>query len=127
MQAFLIVFLGAGSGGALRQAVNVLSLRLFGPQLLLGTPAINVLGSFLMGLLGGWFLLRTGSSQAWRLFLTTGVLGGFTTFSTFSLEAALLYERGELAGAAAYVAGSVGFGIAALFAGLALVRHFGAA
>ena len=108
----------------LRHGLNGLSLRLFGPDLPIGTPVINVLGSFLMGLLGGWFLLRSGSSLGWRLFLTTGVLGGFTTLSTFSLEAALLWERGALGQAALYVVGSVGLGVLALFGGLALVRSF---
>ena len=122
MGPYLIVFAGAGVGGMLRHGVNGLSLRLFGPDVPIGTPIINVLGSFLMGLLGGWFLLRSGSSQGWRLFLTTGVLGGFTTFSTFSLEAALLWERGALVQAALYVVGSVGLGVLALFGGLALIR-----
>jgi CrcB protein len=124
MGPYLIVFAGAGLGGMARHGLNGLSLRLFGPDLPIGTASINVLGSFLMGLLGGWFLLRSGSSPGWRLFLTTGVLGGFTTFSTFSLEAALLWERGALVQAAGYIIGSVGFGILALFAGLALVRAF---
>ncbi|RYY14516.1 MAG: fluoride efflux transporter CrcB [Alphaproteobacteria bacterium] len=124
MGPYLIVFAGAGLGGMLRHGLNGLSLRLFGPDLPIGTPVINVLGSFLMGLLGGWFLLRSGSSLGWRLFLTTGVLGGFTTFSTFSLEAALLWERGALGQAALYVVGSVGLGVLALFGGLALVRSF---
>ncbi len=124
MGPYLIVFAGAGFGGMLRHGLNGLSLRLFGPDLPIGTPVINVLGSFLMGLLGGWFLLRSGSSPGWRLFLTTGVLGGFTTFSTFSLEAALLWERGALVEAALYVVGSVGLGVLALLGGLALVRSF---
>ena len=124
MGPYLIVFAGAGLGGMLRHGLNGLSLRLFGPDLPIGTPVINVLGSFLMGLLGGWFLLRSGSRPGWRLFLTTGVLGGFTTFSTFSLEAALLWERGALGQAALYVVGSVGLGVLALFGGLALVRSF---
>ena len=124
MGPYLIVFAGAGLGGMLRHGLNGLSLRLFGPDLPIGTPVINVLGSFLMGLLGGWFLMRSGSSPGWRLFLTAGVLGGFTTFSTFSLEAALLWERGEVGQAALYVIGSVGLGVFALFGGLALVRSF---
>ena len=124
MGPYLIVFVGAGLGGMLRHGLNGLSLRLFGPDVPIGTPVINVLGSFLMGLLGGWFLLRSGSGPGWRLFLTTGVLGGFTTFSTFSLEAALLWERGALGQAALYVVGSVGLGVLALFGGLALVRSF---
>jgi CrcB protein len=78
-----------------------------------------------MGLLAAYFAFRGGEvSQHWRLFLTTGVLGGYTTFSAFSLDVALLYERGETALAALYVAASVALAIVGLFGGLALVRHF---
>ena len=85
---------------------------------------INITGSLVMGLIAGWFALTAGASQDWRLFLTTGILGGYTTFSAFSLDAALLYERGELGQAAFYVVGSVVLSIAGLFAGLWLVRAF---
>ena len=78
-----------------------------------------------MGLLAGYFAFKGGeASQPWRLFLTTGILGGYTTFSAFSLDAVLLYERGETALAALYVLASVALAIGGLFAGLALVRHF---
>ena len=77
-----------------------------------------------MGLLAGYFAFKGDASQHWRLFLTTGILGGYTTFSAFSLDAALLYERGELGLAALYVLASVALSIGGLFAGLALVRHF---
>lgn len=119
---YLIVFIGAGIGGALRHGVNGLGLRLAGQNFPWGTFAINVSGSFLMGLVAGYWMLRSGLSQEARLFLTTGLLGGYTTFSAFSLDAALLWERGEVAQAAAYVAGSVMLSIAALFAALWLVR-----
>jgi CrcB protein len=76
-----------------------------------------------MGLLAGYFAFKGDASQSWRLFLTTGILGGYTTFSAFSLDSALLYERGELGFAALYVLLSVGLSIGGLFAGLALVRH----
>ncbi|MGC1780812.1 MAG: fluoride efflux transporter CrcB [Xanthobacteraceae bacterium] len=122
---FLIVFLGGGLGAALRHGVNLAAARVVGGGFPFGTMAINVLGSFLMGLLVEYFALRRGLPQHWRLFLTTGMLGGFTTFSAFSLEAALLYERGAIASAAAYVGGSVVLAIAALFAGLAIVRMLG--
>lgn len=125
MGAFLLVFLGAGLGGSLRHAVNLLVARTVGGDFPLATLLINVSGSFAMGLLAGWFAFRGDASQQWRLFLTTGVLGGYTTFSTFSLDAALLYERGQLGQAAAYVGGSVVLGLAALMAGLALVRSAG--
>ena len=89
------------------------------------TAIENVTGSLAMGLLAGYFAFRADpTSQTWRLFLTTGILGGYTTFSSFSLDFALLYERGEMLQAALYVLGSVVLGILGLFAGLALVRHF---
>jgi CrcB protein len=78
-----------------------------------------------MGVLAAYFAFKSGeASQHWRLFLTTGILGGYTTFSTFSLDAMLLYERGEITQAALYVAGSVALAIGGLVAGLVLVRHF---
>jgi CrcB protein len=83
-----------------------------------------VSGSFVMGLVAGYFAFRGDASQHWRLFLTTGILGGYTTFSAFSLDAALLYERGEAGLAAVYVLASVVVSITGLFAGLALVRSF---
>ena len=76
-----------------------------------------------MGLIAGYLAFKGGASQPWRLFLMTGILGGYTTFSAFSLDAALLYERGEIGSALFYVLGSVVLSIAGLFAGLALVRH----
>jgi CrcB protein len=119
---YLIVFLGGGLGAALRHGVNLAAARLFGMGFPYGTLVINVLGSLAMGLIAEYFALKIGLPQRWRLFLTTGVLGGFTTFSAFSLEAALLYERGQIAGAAIYVVASVVLSIGALFAGLAIVR-----
>ena len=119
---YLIVFLGAGIGGALRHGVNVGSARLFGLGFPTGTVIVNIIGSFAMGLLAGYFAFRPGTSQHVRLFLTTGVLGGFTTFSAFSLDTALLIERHAYATAAGYVAGSVVASIVALFIGLALFR-----
>jgi fluoride exporter len=119
---YLIVFLGGGLGAALRHGVNLAAARLFGMGFPYGTLIINVLGSLAMGLVAEYFALKVGLPQRWRLFLTTGILGGFTTFSAFSLEAALLYERGQIAGAAIYVVASVVLSIGALFAGLAMVR-----
>ena len=97
--------------------------RLTGGTFPLHTLVINVLGSFLMGLIAEYFALKANLPPAWRLFLTTGVLGGFTTFSAFSLDAALLYERGQLTAAAVYVAASVVLSIVGLFAGLAVIRQ----
>jgi len=121
---FLIVFLGGGIGAALRHGVNLASARLLGTAFPYHTLIINVTGSLVMGLIAGYFALKGDASQSWRLFLTTGILGGYTTFSAFSLDAALLYERGELGLAALYVLASVALSIGGLFAGLALVRNF---
>ena len=122
---YLIVFLGAGIGGALRHGVNVGAARLLGYGFPFGTFIVNVLGSFAMGLLAGFFVYRAGIPQHMRLFLTTGILGGFTTFSSFSLDAALLIERNSWGMAAGYVVGSVAAAIAALFFGLAVFRGGG--
>ncbi|MDX3928755.1 MAG: fluoride efflux transporter CrcB [Shinella sp.] len=119
---YLIVFLGAGIGGAGRHGVNLLAARLFGAGFPVGTLAVNVAGCFVMGVLAGLFAFRTGLPQEARLFLTTGVLGGFTTFSAFSLDAALLWERGEAGLAAVYVVASVLLSLAGVAAGLALSR-----
>jgi CrcB protein len=122
---YLIVFLGAGLGGALRHGVNVGASRAFGYGFPYGTLIVNVAGSFLMGALAGYFVFRPGINQHVRLFLTTGVLGGFTTFSAFSLDSALLVERHAYALAAGYMVGSVAASLAALFFGLALFRSPG--
>jgi CrcB protein len=122
LTAYLIIALGAGLGGALRHGVNVGASLLLGTGWPYGTFAVNVIGSLIMGLLAGYFALRGQASQTVILFLTTGVLGGFTTFSAFSLDVAVLYERGHLGLTALYLGGSVGLSIGALFLGLALVR-----
>lgn len=121
---YLIVFLGGGFGAALRHAINVASVRAFGMGFPAGTMFINVTGSFLMGVIAGYFALRGDLSQHWRLFLTTGILGGYTTFSAFSLDAILLWERGEAGLAVLYVAGSVVFSLLGLVAGFWIVRSF---
>ena len=122
---YVIVFLGAGIGGALRHGVNVAAVRLAGYGFPFGTLAVNVIGSLAMGLLAGYFAYRTGINQHVRLFLTTGVLGGFTTFSAFSLDAALLIERHNYGAAAAYVLASVALSLFAVFVGIALFRTSG--
>ncbi len=121
---YLIVFFGGGIGAALRHGVNVASARMFGTAFPFATMFENVSGSLVMGLLAGYFAFRGSAGSHWQLFLTTGILGGYTTFSAFSLDAALLYERGALGLAALYVLGSVALSIAGLFAGLALARQF---
>ena len=120
---FAIVFLGGGLGAAIRHGCNIAGFKLLGPAFPYATIFINVSGSLIMGLVASWLALKGDASQHWRLFLTTGVLGGYTTFSAFSLDAALLYERGQLGLAAVYVIGSVVLSIAGLFAGLWLVRQ----
>lgn len=119
---YLIVFLGAGIGGALRHGVNMLAVRLLGYGFPFGTLIVNVLGSFLIGVLAGYFAFKTGVNQHVRLFLTTGILGGFTTFSTFSLDAAVLVERHSYAMAAGYIVISVALALSGLFFGLAMFR-----
>ena len=119
---YLIVFLGGGVGAALRHGINLGTARFLSNGFPYATFFINITGSFVMGLIAAWFAFKGDASQHWRLFLTTGILGGYTTFSTFSLDAALLYERGQLGLAAGYVIGSVLLGLIGLFAGLALVR-----
>lgn len=124
MTAYLIVFLGAGVGGCMRHGVNIGCARLLSVEFPWGTLTVNVLGSLAMGLLAGWFATRLSSegAQHARLLLMTGVLGGFTTFSAYSLDAVLLWERGQIAAAAIYVLGSVVLCLAALVGGLALGR-----
>ncbi|MBS0533355.1 MAG: fluoride efflux transporter CrcB [Proteobacteria bacterium] len=119
---YAIVFIGGGIGAALRHGVNLAAARLFGTSFPYGTLTVNVVGSLVMGLLTAYFAFKIDMPQHWRLFLTTGILGGFTTFSSFSLDVAVLYERGQIGLAALYVLASLIVSIAALFAGLALVR-----
>ena len=122
---YLIVFIGAGIGGAVRHGVNVGAARLFGYGFPFGTLIVNIAGSFLLGVFAGYFAFRPGIGQHVRLFLTTGVLGGFTTFSAFSLDAALLIERHAFGMAAGYIVGSVAASLSALFFGLAIFRSAG--
>jgi CrcB protein len=124
MTGFLLVFLGGGVGAALRHGVNLLTARWFGLAFPYATLFENVTGSLLMGVLAAYFGFKGDLSQSWRLFLTTGILGGYTTFSAFSLDAALLYQRDEFGMAALYVLASVALSILGLFAGIALVRQF---
>ena len=117
----LLVFLGAGLGGVLRHGVNLAAVRL-GSSFPWGTLGINILGSVLMGVVTGWMALRGGPPQA-RLFVATGILGGFTTFSTFSLEAFNLMERGDWIAALIYVLVSVLAGIGGLALALIVMRQ----
>src|SRR5690606_31761018 len=94
MYHLLLVALGGAVGSALRHLVNLSALRLAGPGFPFGTLAVNLTGSFAMGVLVELIARRFGASNELRLFLMTGVLGGFTTFSAFSLDTAVLWERG---------------------------------
>jgi CrcB protein len=120
--SYLIVFVGGGIGAALRHGVNRASLAWLGPGFPYGTLFVNVIGGLLVGVLAESFLIKGGGSQEWRLFLTTGLLGGFTTFSAFSLDAGVMWQRGDYLTFAAYVAGSVVLSIGGLFAGMATTR-----
>ena len=120
--SWLLVFLGAGLGGTLRHGVNLGAARLLGTNFPWSTLIVNVAGGVCMGLLAGWLAFKGEASQPWRLFLATGVLGGFTTFSAFSLDAMLLYERGDWGGLALYVLASVALSILGLAAGLWAMR-----
>jgi len=120
MNLFLVMAGGALGAGA-RHLASRAALAIAGPSLPVGTLAINVTGGLLMGVLAG-LLARTTAGEPWRLFLGVGVLGGFTTFSAFSLDAVLLAERGQWVAAVGYVLASVVGSIAALVAGLALAR-----
>jgi fluoride exporter len=118
----LLVAAGGALGSVCRHLVGTASLRLFGPGFPWGTMTVNVAGSFLMGVFIALLALRFGGSQQLRLFVAVGFLGGFTTLSSFSLDAYSLWERGATAHAAAYVAGSVVLSLAGLVAGLSIVR-----
>ena len=121
----ILVAAGGAIGAALRHLVNLGVLRLAGPALPWGTVAINVAGSFAMGVFVALMARKAGDGEPVRLFVATGILGGFTTFSAFSLDIATLLERGASFIAAGYAAASVLGSIAAIFAGLALVRGLG--
>jgi CrcB protein len=118
---YLLVFLGAGIGGAVRHFVNR-SAGVLGGSFTWGTLVVNVTGCLLAGVIAGWFAFRGESSQEIRLFLITGLLGGYTTFSAFSLEVVLLWERGQPAAAILYALGSVVLSVLLLFLGMSLMR-----
>lgn len=122
MPTVLWVAIGGALGSAARYGVNVWSGRMFGITFPWHTLTVNVLGCFVMGLLIEWMALRLNVGNDIRAFLTTGILGGFTTFSAFSLDFAFLVERKSYGLAGAYAASSVLLSLAAVFAGLYLVR-----
>jgi len=119
----LLIAIGGAIGASGRHLVNLAVLRLFAPSFPYATLTANVAGGFLMGIAAGYFALRyEGGGQALRLFLTTGILGGFTTFSAFSLDTVVLWERGDVFSAIVYVVASVALSLVALAAGLLVMR-----
>ncbi len=121
---WILVAIGGGAGAVARYALGVQTGRWLGSELPFGTFIANVLGGLLMGALIGWLAHRGGADQErWRLLLGVGVLGGFTTFSAFSLETALMIERRHFEIAAIYIVLSVLLSITALFVGLFLARR----
>ncbi len=122
MNGILYVALGGALGASLRHLLGMATLKTLGPDYPYGTMMANVLGSFLMGMLAGWLALKVSGGQNLRLFLGVGLLGGFTTFSAFSLEAVLMYERKAYGALAGYVGSSVILSIGALVVGLILAR-----
>ena len=123
MNGFLAVAAGGALGAAMRHGVGQLAVRHMPDHWPYGTFAVNIVGSFLMGFLISWLAFRgQGGPQELRLFLATGLLGGFTTFSAFSLEVANFVRAGDMTRAAAYAALSVVLGLMALFFGLWLAR-----
>ena len=123
MPVILQVALGGALGASLRYASNGMALRLLGSGFPYGTMLVNILGSFLMGFAAFYMLERMDGSYArFAPFLLTGVLGGFTTFSAFSLDAVFLIERSRYLAAAIYMGGSVALAVLALIAGMALAR-----
>jgi CrcB protein len=120
---YVLVFLGGGVGAAARHWVNRTALSLAGPDYPAGTLIVNVTGSLVMGMLAAWFAFRgETTSAAERLFLTTGVLGGFTTFSAFALDTRLMWERHDVMAALVYAGASVILSVAALIGGMFIVR-----
>lgn len=116
---FLVSSFSVALGGALGAWLRFAAGRLIGATAFpWATLAVNLLGSFAMGLLTGWLARQGGSGEGWRLFLGVGVLGGFTTFSAFSLEIVTLAQRGAIGMAALYLSASLAGGLVALLLGL---------
>ena len=122
MRQLLLVTFGGAIGSAARHLVNIFVGRILGTAFPWSTLTVNVVGSFMMGFLVEMILRRFGGSPEMRAFLATGVLGGFTTFSAFSLDTAALIGRGDSGLAISYIIASVAISLAALYAGLALSR-----
>ena len=125
LQLILAVALGGALGSVARYLVGIGATKVFGVDFPWGTLIINIAGSFLIGVFAELFALKWDLPQSGRVFLTVGICGGFTTFSTFSLDSWVLIERGEFWATGAYVVASVVLSIAALIAGLHLIRATG--
>lgn len=124
MTRLLLVAAGGALGSMARYGAGALAARLApGAAWPWATFGVNLVGGLLMGLLGGWLGARAVGGENVRLFAAVGVLGGFTTFSAFSLETALMIERRQLGLAAAYVGASVALSVGALFVGLMIARR----
>ena len=123
MRMVLLAATGGAIGAVGRYLTGLWALRYLGFGFPWGTLIVNVVGSFLMGLLVAYISWKGAANDALRVFLATGVLGGFTTFSAFSLDFAVLMERRELASAFAYLFGNVGLSLVGIFAGLAIMRE----
>lgn len=122
LQNFLMVGLGGGLGAMSRYGSGLALTRMLGASFPYGTLFVNVLGSLLMGLFMGFIVERSIASELPRLLLATGFLGGFTTFSAFSLDAVTLFERGEIGLSATYIVASLVVSILALMIGLMIAR-----
>ena len=123
MSPLFLVMLGGALGSGARYWTGRQMLDAFGPDFPYGTLTVNWVGGLLMGLLAG-VLARTGGTEGWRLFIGVGILGGFTTFSYFSLDTITLIERGQITVALGYIALSLLGSLAALWAGLSITRIF---
>ncbi|SDR38915.1 fluoride efflux transporter CrcB [Pseudovibrio sp. Tun.PSC04-5.I4] len=123
MKHLILVAIGGGVGAVCRHLISMAGLRLLGSGFPWGTVAVNILGSLFMGIFIEVLAQRLNGSSELRYLIATGFLGGFTTFSTFSLDVAVLWERGELVTAAAYVLMSLILSVSALFIGLYLTRQ----
>ena len=124
MEKIILIFLGGGAGALARYGVGVVAMKRLGAGWPYGTFTVNAVGGLLMGALIGFLAHRGGADQErWRVFLAVGVLGGFSTFSSFSLEVALMMERREYGQACLYVMLSVVLAVGALFVGLLSARR----